>query len=38
VETCLDLLTPPLPDGRQVSYREYIAFFESNVEAFYSGR
>jgi len=38
VEACLDLLTPALPDGKQVGYREYIAFFENNVEAFYSGR
>ena len=38
VDRCLDLLTPPLPDGRQVPYREYIEFFERNVEAFYSGR
>ena len=38
VEACLDLLTPALPDGRQVSYREYIQFFENNVESFYSGR
>lgn len=37
-EHCLDLLTPPLPDGRMVSYREYITFFEKNIEAFYSGR
>jgi hypothetical protein len=26
-----------LPDGRKVSYREYIDFFEKNVEAFFSG-
>lgn len=38
IDECLDLLTPPLPDGRKVSYREYISFFEKNVEAFYSGR
>jgi hypothetical protein len=37
IDHCLDLLTPPLPDGRKVSYREYINFFESNVPAFYSG-
>jgi Methyltransferase FkbM domain len=37
VDLCLDLLTPALPDGRQVSYREYIEFFENNVTAFYSG-
>jgi len=37
VEHCLDLLTPPLPDGRIVTYREYIEFFEKNVAAFYSG-
>ena len=37
VDRCLDLLTPPLPDGRQVPYREYIEFFEKNIEAFYSG-
>jgi FkbM family methyltransferase len=35
VDHCLDLLTPPLPDGRQVSYREYNDFFDKNVEAFY---
>ncbi|HMD70154.1 MAG TPA: FkbM family methyltransferase [Bryobacteraceae bacterium] len=38
VDRCLDLLTPPLPDGRQVPYREYIDFFEKNVTAFYSRR
>lgn len=38
VDRCLDLLTPPLPDGRQVPYREYIEFFERNIAAFYSGR
>jgi FkbM family methyltransferase len=37
VDQCLDLLTPPLPDGRVVSYREYIEAFEKDVEAFYSG-
>ena len=37
VPHCLDLLTPPLPDGRKVSYREYIDFFEKNVKAFFSG-
>ena len=37
VDHCLDLLTPPLPDGRKVPYREYIDFFEKNVSAFYSG-
>jgi FkbM family methyltransferase len=37
VDECLDLLTPPLPDGRVVTYREYIDFFEHNIEAFYSG-
>jgi FkbM family methyltransferase len=37
VGRCLDLLTPPLPGGQVVSYREYIEFFEGNVEAFYSG-
>ena len=37
VEHCLDLLTPALPDGRAVSYREYIDYFENNVEHFYSG-
>lgn len=35
VEHCLDLLTPPLPDGRIVSYREYLDVFDRNVEAFY---
>jgi len=38
VDHCLNLLTPPLPDGRKVSHREYIDFFEKNVEAFYSGK
>jgi len=38
VDHCLNLLTPPLPDGRKVSHREYIEFFEKNVEAFYSGK
>jgi len=37
VDVCLDLLTPALPDGRRVGYREYIQFFENNVQAFYSG-
>jgi len=37
VDRCLDLLTPPLPDGRSVCYREYMEFFERNVERFYSG-
>ena len=37
VDRCLDLLTPPLPNGLTVSYREYIDFFEKNVESFYSG-
>ena len=37
VDHCLDLLTPPLPDGSSVSYRDYIRFFEKNVPAFYSG-
>jgi hypothetical protein len=37
VDRCLDLLTPPLPGGQVVSYREYIEFFEGHVEAFYSG-
>ncbi len=37
LEHCLDLLTPALPNGRRVSYREYISFFETNVAAFYSG-
>lgn len=35
VERNLDLLTPPLPDGTQVSYRSYNAFFDQNLEAFY---
>jgi FkbM family methyltransferase len=35
IDQCLDLLTPPLPDGRQVSYREYNDFFDKNVETFY---
>jgi FkbM family methyltransferase len=35
VERNLDLLTPPLPDGSQVSYRGYNAFFNQNVQAFY---
>jgi hypothetical protein len=38
VDRCLDLLTPPLPDGRNVSYREYIEAFKKNPAAFYSGR
>jgi len=38
VQRCLDLLTPPLPNGRQVSYREYIDFFEKDPEAFYPKR
>lgn len=37
VDSCLDLLTPPLPDGSVVTYREYIEFFEKHAEAFYSG-
>uniref|UniRef100_Q01PT5 Methyltransferase FkbM domain-containing protein n=1 Tax=Solibacter usitatus (strain Ellin6076) TaxID=234267 RepID=Q01PT5_SOLUE len=37
VDHCLDLLTPPLPDGRLVSYPEYIDSFEKNVARFYSG-
>ena len=37
VDRCLDLLTPPLPDGRKLPYRKYIKFFEKNVPAFYSG-
>jgi hypothetical protein len=37
VDRCLDLLTPPLPDGRQVPYTAYIDFFKNNIEAFYSG-
>ena len=37
VDRCLDLLTPPLPDKRQVSYRAYIEFFKNNIEDFYSG-
>jgi hypothetical protein len=37
VDLCLNLLTPPLPDGRTVSYCEYMDYFESNVEGFYSG-
>ena len=35
VDRCLDLLTPPLPNGHKVSYREYIEVFEKNVGAFY---
>jgi FkbM family methyltransferase len=38
VDRCLDLLTPPLPDGRRVSYREYIETFRKTPAAFYSGR
>ena len=38
LDACLNLLTPPLPDGRQVSYREYNDFFDQNVEAFYPER
>ncbi|MCU1239243.1 MAG: hypothetical protein JWP63_7210 [Candidatus Solibacter sp.] len=37
VDYCLDLLTPPLPDGSRLPYREYIEFFEKHVETFYSG-
>jgi Methyltransferase FkbM domain len=37
VDLCLDLLTPRLPDGREVTYRQYMALFNQSVEAFYSG-
>lgn len=35
VDRGLDLLTPPLPGGRTVSYREYLAAFEADPYAFY---
>jgi FkbM family methyltransferase len=38
VPGCLDLLTPPLPDGRTVPYREYLAAFDADPTAFYSGK
>lgn len=37
VDRCLNLLTPPLPNNMKVSYREYVSFFDTNVDAFYSG-
>jgi hypothetical protein len=29
---------PGPPDGREAPYREYIEYYERNIEAFYSGR
>lgn len=34
VDALLDLLTPPL-DGRAMTYREYRALFDSNIDHFY---